>query len=980
MDGSRHRPNLMFSLSLSLSLSLVVGLVVFLTPPLRVEAQGTPGIYLAKLYRDAIGVGHVWGDTDEDVSYGLGRLVARDKPMRTMLSLTIASGKLAEALGAHKEGADEHWIYVDRKAHAYQVPQRASSLWASYFLPGATAEEIEIRKWIVAYVEGIKDEIAIQTPGVLASTYAALSARADWPYGNEYKYSQAQYERLFTRALGVGDYKIEYWEPFAACLYWIGRIPDALGDDPNILDGPNPLKSFFDFGSNAWGVTDHATQNGFGYLQADSHNPPDLGHTVRFKSRLANQKLDAGGVTWEGFGPFLLNGAFTRNCAWATCLHYCDDHDVFKYDARYYNGTFQYNVSTTVNQDWKDLAPQTLPIRWYDFSQSTLSTMTKTVYYLQPTSSESSAAVLWAADPENDTWSSADPPPEIRVSRLASLESGVHNVDPPVDMARTLYEMITAGSAEDLLTNALGAYPWTWPLQFTIGSGISGSVTTMQLINVPIGRVPFRHFEYPAQSPPTTLYFWNYRFCDTDKQKYPDAEWIIDSTLGRMFHPVGHFPAVKAHDPPVNDPVIKFLSNGNNTQQWVFGRNTPFPGKATGEEEYATGYKVEPRYKFIFNELPYQVNPLFTNWYDYTQRWLIETHENGGVSPSISLSFGEGRLVNAFGYHQRRQEWMVNRLQRLYEGDGPPSQGPREFSEQDMKDLIVDRIDSAAWYFKEMKEGIQEKNWFQTARDYLDSLDRTYEAQMLQLIDEFDAWATDGEHFADLSVETGDYAQTPLKWHIFWYQFKERDTSPLYHLPDNFGKELYGAPYHYYWPHATTTLSYYYVGTTNKIGQALEEAVVLTLSAMAAISPDYRLKHLLEVSIPFTEVKLETVGSGYCLKNLVFGAWGLGGRNYLSPKRETFFGGRLPLLVRLRKGEGPANDRKVWVMNNCIVSDLVNVLAEWQGTEGRARYEGSYRKMAAGDLYEWPLTETHADLTFIDDFTNLPPIESSRRK
>jgi len=200
-------------------------------------------------------------------------------------------------------------------------------------------------------------------------------------------------------------------------------------------------------------------------------------------------------------------------------------------------------------------------------------------------------------------------------------------------MAKTLYHMMAAPSAEHILSDALGAHPWTWPLNFMIGSGISGSVTTMQLISLPSGRVPLRYQEYPVQS---ATFFLNYCFGDTDVQESPDADWIVDTVLNQMFHPLNHFPIVRAH---AQDPVIKFMANANNTPQWVFGRKTPFPRKGVGEEDYATGYRVDPRYSFQFNSNPpYQKNPLFSGWADYTGRWLTQTHQQGGVSPSIHLS------------------------------------------------------------------------------------------------------------------------------------------------------------------------------------------------------------------------------------------------------------------------------------------------------------------------------------------------------
>jgi len=950
----------------ALSLSLSAAAFLLLLPPQPGHTQGTPGIYLAKIYRDEIGIAHVWGDRDEDVAYGVGRLVARDKPLRTIVALTIPAGKMAESVGAHWEGSDMHWIYVDRKAHAYQVPQRATSLWASYFRSGAGPDEIEIRNLMVAYVEGIKDEIMYQTPEGLADAYMNLKTHPHWPYGEEFKLSRDQYVRLFSRVYGVGSYRIDYWEPFAAHLYWLGRIQDALGDDLGVLDQPDSLKSFFGFGSSSWGVTGEATTDGFAYLQADSHNPPYLGHVVRFKSRLPGELLDGGGVSWEGFGPFLINGAFSAHCGWATMLFGCDVQDTYEFEGQYSGGKFRYNQGSKTAPDWKDLAQQNLGIRYYDFVQQTLCTMTKTVFYLDPSFSKTTLpnqAILWAAYPENDGWGPGTFPTKIRMTRLNSLEPGIPGSDPPVDHAKALYKMMTATDAEDLVDNAFGQYPWSWPLNFMVGSGNPGSATTLQLICLPTGRVPFRYNEYPAVG---GIYFWYYydvMYKEIVYKNTPNADWILDS--GVMFHPLNHFPVLKAH---AQVPVVKYIANCNTSPQWVFGRNTPFPGiNYPTEENLATAYRVDPRYRIKFNGLDYQVNPWFSDWGPYTQ-WLIQTHQNGGVSPSITRSYGEQPLPNAFGVNDWRQEWAINRLQRLYEGTGSTV---RKISEQDMRDLRLSRIDSAAWYFKEMKHGPQQKNWFETAKEYLSGQTIPNKPQALALLDELKNWAVNED--ANLNVESGSYRQTPLKWYIFWYYFRGRPDTPLIRLHPH----MYSVPYHFYWPHATTTLEEYKEKTTGKYlhQEALKEAVISTVARMGGISQEHLLKDTLQITIPFTDVKIPTVGSGRAHKLLAALDWESGWETSLTPKRNVAFAGRLPLLIRFRKGSGPSNDRKVWVMNNGIPTDFLNVQPEWQGTAGRSRYEEGYRKMANGEFYEWPLTETDPKLTWMDDVTNLPPVE-----
>ena len=452
----------------------------------------------------------MYGNSDEDVAYGVGRLVARDKPLKTIWNLTSAAGRVAEVLGRNEGEHEDFWIQRDRMVRAYRIPEAAQALWNRY-VTSSDPDEIKIRKMIVAYVEGIKDGIRSFGPGgqELAVEYAALKSNPAWPYGTDYRWTEDQYRRLFQRGDPEFDpLLIQYWEPFAVLLFYLGQVCEALNGYqlPQTMDGTEPYSHVFSMGSSSWGITPEGNQEGTGYLQADSHSGFHVGHTIRFRSRYG--ELDGGGVTWEGTGPFLFNGAFTRNVAWATMNFNMDTSDVYHFETRYSTSLsrFEYKDPFTQPATWKELVPTSLDIPYFDYDATppTLKTLTKTVYHLDSPAWKGSGD-LWAAFPDNDSWTPGSPPAKISVHRSSTLEPGIVEngqlKDKRVDPARTLFEMLTARTADDLLTDALGEYPMIYHMSLLIGSGVETTLDATQLISTPVGRVPFRNKEYPIQDP-----------------------------------------------------------------------------------------------------------------------------------------------------------------------------------------------------------------------------------------------------------------------------------------------------------------------------------------------------------------------------------------------------------------------------------------------------------------------------------------------
>jgi len=117
--------------------SALIGLTLaLLSCPGR--AQTPPNL---KIYRDTLGIGHVYADTNVATFYGIGRLHARDKPLLTMVGLTWGAGSLAKTLGPIPLTPPPPWlpggwadlfVHRDRKVRAFKVPERAQEIFASY--------------------------------------------------------------------------------------------------------------------------------------------------------------------------------------------------------------------------------------------------------------------------------------------------------------------------------------------------------------------------------------------------------------------------------------------------------------------------------------------------------------------------------------------------------------------------------------------------------------------------------------------------------------------------------------------------------------------------------------------------------------------------------------------------------------------------------------------------------------------------------
>jgi acyl-homoserine-lactone acylase len=100
----------------------------------------------ARIFRDAYGVAHVYGQTDLDTAFGFGYAQAQDHLIEMLLNYRQAKGRLAEIKG-------EAYLERDHRALLWRIHSVAGNRYGD--LPSSTRDYIE------AFVEGVNHYIAV---------------------------------------------------------------------------------------------------------------------------------------------------------------------------------------------------------------------------------------------------------------------------------------------------------------------------------------------------------------------------------------------------------------------------------------------------------------------------------------------------------------------------------------------------------------------------------------------------------------------------------------------------------------------------------------------------------------------------------------------------------------------------------------------------------------------------------------------------
>lgn len=293
--------------------------------------------------RDALGIPHIEGQTDEDVMYGAGYAQAVDRMFQMEVIRRTARGRAAEVLGRPKLAQDQLIRLVGVPHWGHQ-----SALRVAQEHPGT-------HRLITAWVAGVNrrvDEINAGTvtrpPGFRATEFDFAPSR--WSTDDPYLIGRLQ---LFRNASQI-DYDVlstiaRRYVPNAANLPLMNSLAGAFIVPPDERPAP-PVRAQrlpADAGarlaaflrrtepirggaSNNWAVAGRHTANGRPLIAGDPHQPL-LSPTVFWAHHMRSAApggLDVVGFAFAG-APFV-NLGHNRRVAWTATSAYPDAMDLFE--------------------------------------------------------------------------------------------------------------------------------------------------------------------------------------------------------------------------------------------------------------------------------------------------------------------------------------------------------------------------------------------------------------------------------------------------------------------------------------------------------------------------------------------------------------------------------------------------------------------------------------------------------------------------
>lgn len=303
-------------------------------PTVRLSAPVT-------ITRDAMGIPHIEGQTDEDVMYAAGYTQAVDRMFQMDVVRRTARGRAAAVLGRDK-------LAQDQLIRLMAVPH-----WGRESARRVEREHPATHRLITAWVAGVNrrvDEITTGAvplpPGFRASEFDFAPER--WTTDDPYVVGRLQ---LFRNANQL-DYDIlstinRRYVTAAAGLPLITSVSGAFIVPPDErpsaaqarrapADAGRRLAGFLDAmapvargASNNWGVAGRHTTNGRPLIAGDPHQPyqsPNVFWAHHMRSAAAGG-LDVAGFAFAG-APFV-NLGHNRHVAWTATTAYPDMMDLF---------------------------------------------------------------------------------------------------------------------------------------------------------------------------------------------------------------------------------------------------------------------------------------------------------------------------------------------------------------------------------------------------------------------------------------------------------------------------------------------------------------------------------------------------------------------------------------------------------------------------------------------------------------------------
>ncbi len=294
-----------------------------------------------EIARNTHNVPHIFGETDEDVFFGLGFAHAQDRLWQMTLLRRTAQGRLSEVFGARTLRTDE----LLRRLDIYALAQDSVVHQDSYSRTALEAYARGVNAWITAVNEralgrGAPEyflfpvEVGLWQPADSVALVKLMALQLSGHLDAEVRRARisALMDEDAARDLMPDDpgQGVAALPDYASLFPGLERSQLAMarqspGEMPGGMFSPFPPLEFAG-ASNAWAAAPDRSTNG-GTLLA---NDPHLGFTAPAIWYLARLELETGGViggTIPGI-PAVLVGRSER-LGWGLTSSYLDDQDVF---------------------------------------------------------------------------------------------------------------------------------------------------------------------------------------------------------------------------------------------------------------------------------------------------------------------------------------------------------------------------------------------------------------------------------------------------------------------------------------------------------------------------------------------------------------------------------------------------------------------------------------------------------------------------
>lgn len=305
-----------------------------------------------EIQRDALGIPHIYAESDDDLFFGFGLAMAQDRLFQLDYLRRKASGRLAEVMGREK---GFQWDLISRTVGLRKIAQ---GLWEQL--------DASTKKLVEAFSRGINAVIESDAPVPIEfdlldyeiepwSPVDCIAIEVEFGWYLTGRFPVIVIPELAKRTLGEGPLYESFLlgEADEAAILPPGAYPaDRSGSQPVGAVIGDPSEGI---GSNNWVVAGSKSTTGQPMVASDPHIAFEA-VSCWYEAHLSGGSFDVTGTAYVGM-PAIMFGR-NRRVAWAITNNICSQRDLYqeKTDPAHL-GCFQYDGQ------WEEAKQRTETIR-----------------------------------------------------------------------------------------------------------------------------------------------------------------------------------------------------------------------------------------------------------------------------------------------------------------------------------------------------------------------------------------------------------------------------------------------------------------------------------------------------------------------------------------------------------------------------------------------------------------------------------------